>query len=133
MIDKDHSGFISTDELKKVMAEIGKPISDTEVQDIMNGLPLLQEGQINYSLFIAATLDKKIYLNKEKIYLVFKHFDVDNKNEITALNLGEAMARAGRKIQNNILEEWIQEIDGKNNGKISFDEFYEMMKDDGNH
>ena len=50
-----------------------------------------ENDEINYSEFIAATLDKKIYLSKEKLWNAFKYFDIDNLNKITVSNLSEAM------------------------------------------
>lgn len=62
-----------------------------------------QSNQINYTGFIAATLDEKKFFNKERLWNVFKHFDVDDTNFITISNLKEALARAGRKIDNQEL------------------------------
>ena len=38
---------------------------------------------LNYSEFIAATLDSKIYLNKEKLWMMFQYFDTDSSGDIT--------------------------------------------------
>lgn len=38
---------------------------------------------INYSEFIAAILDKKIYLDKEKLWNLFQYFDTDSSGDIT--------------------------------------------------
>jgi len=47
--------------------------------------------EINYSEFIAATLDKKLFLNDERLWQTFKYFDIENKNCITLDNLKEAL------------------------------------------
>lgn len=39
-------------------------------------------GTINYTEFIAATLDKSIYLKEEKLYQAFKMFDLDNSGKV---------------------------------------------------
>lgn len=41
---------------------------------------------VNYSDFLPASLDSKIYLNKEKIWNAFKYFNIDNTNYITLAN-----------------------------------------------
>lgn len=134
LIDKDNSGMISIEELKKVMQDLGHYHYEEDLQGIMQTFnEETGEEEINYSEFIAAILDKKVYLNREKLYTVFKHFDIDNSNFITKENLKEVMARGGRKITTEALENWLNEIDLKKNGKLSFEEFYEMMKNEEIH
>ena len=43
------------------------------------------------------------------------------------------MARRGRKVENETLENWMKEINKQKDEKISFEEFYEMMKKEGLH
>ena len=130
LIDSDHRGIISIEELKKVLQEFGFPHNEEDFKGIMQTFNEETGGEeINYTEFIAATLDKKIYLNNEKLFSAFKHFDIDNSGCITVANLKEVMARAGRNIMNEILQSWINENDKKRNGQINFEEFYEMMKD----
>jgi len=43
-------------------------------------------------------MDRRIFFTKERLWTIFKHFDVDNTNMITVDNLREAMARNGRKV-----------------------------------
>jgi len=49
-------------------------------------------------------MDRRLFFNKEKLWHVFKHFDVDDTNMITVSNLKEAMARDGRKVPKNELK-----------------------------
>ena len=37
-----------------------------------------KNNYIYYSEFITAALDKKVYLNEDKLWAAFKYFDVDN-------------------------------------------------------
>jgi len=41
-------------------------------------------GNIAYTEFIAATLEKSVYLKEEKLWSAFKAFDTDNSQTITA-------------------------------------------------
>jgi Ca2+-binding EF-hand superfamily protein len=116
--------------ITKVFVEQGYEDTDKEINNIMATLHVDKNHEINYSEFIAATLDKKLYLSKEKLWSVFKYFDIDNSNFITVNSLKEAMARGGRKIPQEDLEEMIREIDSSLDGKVSWEEFYEMMKND---
>jgi len=65
---------------------------------IVKNLKVDKKTGINYTTFIAGTMDRRLFFNKEKLWQCFKHFDVDNTNAITIPNLREAMARDGRKM-----------------------------------
>jgi len=81
-IDMDNSGMISYLELQKVMNEVGILYSDEDSKLIIKTIKKTDDKEINYSDFLAATIDRKVFLNKDKIKLAFKHFDIFNKNEI---------------------------------------------------
>lgn len=55
-------------------------------------------GFINITEFIAATIQTKQFLTDEKLWVLFKQFDVDDTNSITAENIKEAFKRLGRTI-----------------------------------
>ena len=128
-IDTDNSGMISHEELQKVMNEVGFTYSEEETKLIIKTIKKTDDKEINYSDFLAATIDQKVFLNKDKIKSAFKHFDIFNKNEISLSSLKESMARNGRKINEKVLEQWIQEIDTKN-GKIDLETFINLMKNE---
>jgi calcium-dependent protein kinase len=48
-----------------------------------------KNGQINYSEFLAAAVDKKIALQTAYIEFAFHHFDTDNEGYITKNDLKE--------------------------------------------
>ena len=127
-IDNDNSGMISHQELLKVMKEVGFNYSEEESKLIIKAIKKTDDKEINYSDFLAATIDRKIFLKKNKIKSAFKHFDIFNKNEISLASLKETMARNGRKINDSILEQWIKEIDLSGTGKINFNSFMNVMK-----
>ena len=85
---------------------------------------------INYSEFIAATLQIDQELNDEQLWSLFKKFDVDNTDFITLANLQEAFHRLGRnKISQAEIEEMMRIHDIDHNGKISFNEFKAIFRD----
>ena len=130
-IDKDNSGMISVQELQHVMKEVGFSDTEKDISKIVENIHVTDgELCLNYHEFIAAALDSKVILTKERLWTVFKYFDVDNANFITAANLKEAFARTGRKISLIDIEHMIKEVDESNDGKISFEEFVNMMKNE---
>ena len=128
-IDVDNSGMISIKELQQVMKEVGYPDAEKDVSKIVENIHVDDDKPfINYREFIAAALDSQFILNKERLWTVFKYLDVENKNYITAESLKEAFARTGRKFESAELDHMINEVDESKDGKISFEEFVNMMK-----
>ncbi len=62
---------------------MGAAAADVEVDRIMSTVDIDQNGTIDYSEFIAATMNKSKLLTKERLKIAFDHFDkVRNNKEI---------------------------------------------------
>eukprot|EP01017_Pseudomicrothorax_dubius_P012592 TRINITY_DN15281_c0_g1_i1.p1 TRINITY_DN15281_c0_g1~~TRINITY_DN15281_c0_g1_i1.p1 ORF type:complete len:530 (-),score=103.40 TRINITY_DN15281_c0_g1_i1:81-1670(-) len=129
-LDRDNSGIISVTELLQAMRDMGYQEKEEEIMKIMKNLQLDGEDGLNYKEFIAATMDKKIFLTKDKLQAAFKHFDVDNSGAIHLENFREAMIRTGRKFEDKELEEMIREVDYMKEGRITYEHFCEILLSD---
>ena len=69
-----------------------------EVNRIIENVDYAGNGKINYSEFLAATIEVKDVLTNEKLYALFKYFDTDNSGVITAENLREAFQKTGKEL-----------------------------------
>jgi calcium-dependent protein kinase len=58
-------------------------MSKEEIQNIVKEVDYAENGLINYSEFIAATMNAKKFLNDQKLLAIFQSFDIDNTNFIT--------------------------------------------------
>ena len=92
-IDEDQSGNVSTEELSKALKKINKEIPDEEIEKIVAEIDIKGNHEINYSEFIAATLNAKVYLNESRLLMLFKEFDTDDSGYITVENLKEAFEK----------------------------------------
>jgi len=79
------------DEIKEAFK--GSGLSETEVNDIFTRLDTNCDGEINYSEFLAAAINKEKVVTNANLNFAFHHFDVDNTGYITAQNLQEAFKR----------------------------------------
>lgn len=134
MIDTGNTGTITCGELMEIMRNNGFKQSEEEIQAIVkkiNGYEKNDEGLllINYTDFIAATLDSKVFFNQTKLWNLFKYFDPHNNNYITINDLKEVIQRGGRKLPLVELQKMISENETKN-GKIFFEDFCQMMNVD---
>lgn len=94
-LDTEHTGYITASDLQNGLRRVGMNLEDTEVENLIRSLDQTEEGHLNYSDFLAATLDKKLLHNKDALWLAFKSFDIDNEGAITKDKLRIAMEKAG--------------------------------------
>lgn len=69
-----------------------------------------------------------VYLKQEKLWSLFKYFDPYNSNFITLDDLKEIFLRNGRNLPEDEIKTMLGEVDPNRDGKISFEEFLELMK-----
>ncbi len=55
-LDKNNTGILTATEIREALRESHMPMSDLE--EIFKGLDYYGDGHINYSVFLAATVDK---------------------------------------------------------------------------
>lgn len=87
-------------------------------------------GEINYTEFLAATIDANIFMREDYLRTAFLMFDKDNSGkidgtEVVALLQGDDL---GNLISKNAIESAMKEIDENGDGEIDFEEFMLMMK-----
>jgi len=82
--DKDDSGYISIEELRDSMQSLGHNMTDAQIEELMKTITVNKTAKfIKYSEFLNAAMHKKCYVNEERLWLAFRHFDVDNSGYIT--------------------------------------------------
>ena len=69
-------------------------------------------------------------MTEEKLWMIFKHFDVDDTNFISRENIVKAMEKLGKEITEDEINEAIQKHDIQQDGQISFEEFKIMFSKD---
>ena len=131
-LDQEHQGIINSKELMEVMKINGFVESETEISTIIHNITGDREEEssslvLNYTDFITATLDLKQHFDKQKLWNLFKYFDVRNNEYITVEDLKDVMARGGKKIPVNELHQIIKENNLAKDGRISFDDFCKML------
>lgn len=85
--------------------------------------------KINYSEFLAATLDVKVFLNDDKLSAIFNQFDTDNSGYISRENIVTALAKMGHEITQAELDDAMRKHDLEKNGIITKDEFKALFLD----
>merc|ERR1712034_120845 len=101
-----------------------KLVMPADLEETLLKLDTDGSGSIDYTEFIAATLSAKQYLKREVLWAAFRVFDTDGSGAIEMEELKIVLQDANIQRVNIVLEE----ADLNGDGKISFDEFCEMMK-----
>ena len=119
-------GQISYQELKKGLKELKCcRISDEELCELFKSIDVDQNGKIDYTEFLAATIQKKIYLQEEKLFEAFCTFDKDDCGKIKKEELMSVLNADPQ--QEAEIEKIIKEVDKTGEGSIDYKEFLEMM------
>merc|ERR1711988_281804 len=91
-------------------------------------------GAIDYTEFLAATIDKKLYIQDDIMWTAFRVFDIDGDGKITKDELKQVLG--GSDPSHNLnevcdagkIEAMIKDIDTNSDGQIDFEEFKAMLK-----
>ena len=97
-------------------------LAEEEVDRIMKYADSDGSGEIDYSEFVVATMDKRKLLSNEKLETAFNLFDRDGSGSISANEVKEVLG-IGKNIDERVWNEIILEVDGNGDGEISFLEF----------
>lgn len=126
-LDRDGNGTISLDELQQ---GLGDRENSEQLQRILAGADTDNNGTINYTEFLAATMEATTYLRQAYLQTAFKMFDTDNSGQIDSSEIKQLLE--GEEFQDVYsaaqLEQAIREVDQNGDGEIDFEEFLEMMR-----
>ena len=126
-LDVNGDGSLTIDELQKGLK--GKENGE-EILALMKSADTDGSGEINYTEFLAATMDANIYMREDYLKTAFMMFDKDNSGkidneEVIALLQGEEL---GNFVSKDAISSAMAEIDENGDGEIDFEEFMAMMK-----
>ena len=128
-LDTDLNGTLSRQELKEGFTRLfGHTIEniDEEINRIMQEVDINRSGEIDYSEFISAAINRQQLLSKQRLETAFKMFDLDNSGGIDADELKAVLGKY-QKYDDSFWQELIKECDLNGDGVIDLSEFTKMM------
>ena len=124
--DKDNDGQISLEEFKKGLKQLPNvDLRDEKIVKYFNSIDTNKSGKIDYTEFIAATLNKKDYLQKEKLYEAFSMLDKNNKGKISK---EEIKGILGLESKDKIIMDLIGKADANKDREIDYNDFLNFME-----
>lgn len=110
-IDTDKTGLIKPEELMNAMKRLNFDATANKIQDIINEVDYHDNKMINYSEFLAATISAQSFLTEDRLWILFKHFDVDDSGFITKENFEEVMTKLGQDVSKEEIDRAISAHD----------------------
>jgi calcium-dependent protein kinase len=102
-------------------------MAEAEVDKILERVDADGSGEIDYSEWVVATINKENLLSDVKLKQAFNLFDKDESGSISADEI-KAILCGGKNIDEEVWNQVISEVDGDGNGEIDFEEFSIMMR-----
>jgi len=129
-LDKNGDGLLTSAEMKEGLEKAGLPDIPADLHDIMKNVDADGSGVIDYTEFLAATLDKKLYMAEDMCWRAFGVFDKNGDGHISVEELREVLKDpdVGAMVGGQSAEEILAQVDTDNSGSIAFEEFCTMMK-----
>ena len=126
-LDNNGDGSLTIDELRAGLTEFK---NGEEIMELMKAADTDRSGTINYTEFLAATMDAQIYMREENLRQAFMMFDKDNSGKIDAKEIVELLSGEAFKdqVQSDQVIQMISGCDVDGDGEIDYEEFLAMMK-----
>jgi calcium-dependent protein kinase len=126
-LDSDHTGFISMQELEQGLIEAGINFEGEELEALLSDSHNFS-GKLNYSQFLALTIDIKRLESTDGLWLAFKYFDSENRGFITKENFHSALKRAGWELSENEVNDMLGQYNLHKFEKLYFEQFCMMFE-----
>ena len=131
-MDEDKNGYISFEDFRKYV------INEYDIDDLIENEEELKKGfegvdidhnnQIDYTEFLAANLDEKIFLKNEKLKEAFRIFDINDNGVIKRDDIIRLLKLEKLENKNELADKILEENDYYKDCKINFLDFVKIMK-----
>lgn len=119
-LDKDRTGFLTQEELKRGLVKCGVQLEDQEFADLFKALDADGTGKIAYTEWLAATIGKELVESEAAIDDAFQFFDLGGTGTIEMWELEEVLGSDEAKAV-------FAEADTSGDGHIDREEFGVFM------
>jgi calcium-dependent protein kinase len=124
-LDINNDGKLSLEEIKAGVAKTDS-LKNENVEEVFKSIDTDNSGNIEYTEFISASIDKNLYLNEERLKDAFKLFDCDNSGKISRVEIQKVLQMDKNSKD---IDAIMAKHDKNKDGEIDFAEFMEMMKE----
>jgi calcium-dependent protein kinase len=125
--DKDGSGALSPIELRLALKEVqGVDYNESEINELIARIDVDGDGEINYTEYLMAALNRNAMLTSERLEVAFRMFDLDGNGEISVKELKEMLSLA-KAVDEDTVHRALKDLEGKSKPTLAFSEFKQLM------
>jgi len=127
-LDKNGDGMLSPQEVKEGLANLGMNVPPG-LEEILKNVDSNGSGNIDYSEFLAATIDKQVLMRRDVCWEAFRVFDTNGDGKLSLEELRQLLKDHVRSnLDDAKIKKMIAEVDANGDGEISFEEFCAMLR-----
>lgn len=132
-LDENGDGTLTVNEIRKGLRNSGLKEIPPDLDYLMHDVDSDGSGVIDYTEFVAASLEQRQYIQEDVCWAAFRVFDLDANGKISPEELLQVLGSdnvQGVFDHQDVAEikAMIQEVDTDGDGEIDFDEFMAMMR-----
>jgi calcium-dependent protein kinase len=129
-LDSNGDGLLTLAEMRDGLAQAGITELPDDLKEIMEGLDADGSGVIDYTEFLAATIEKRQYIQEDVCWTAFRVFDMNGDGKITPNELRMVLnnGNVNSVVDVQATAEVLREVDKNGDGHIDFKEFMSMMR-----
>lgn len=127
--DGNGDGWLTVAEMRQGLSQAGFDEIPGDLQQIMEEIDADDSGVIDYTEFLAATLEHKHYLKESVLWSAFSVFDRDRDGRVSRDELRQVLSSGSLENSMNAqdIDEVLWEVDNNCDGTLDFEEFIVMM------
>jgi len=129
ILDVNGDGTVTFYELKSALDRLGRPDIIDDLVPALESMDVNGDERLNYTEFLAATVDKQHFHSEEACWAAFQAFDRDGNGVIDLHELTVALGLE-QEADLELVKETLSKVDRDGNGDIDFEEFKRMMCED---
>merc|ERR1711974_79909 len=128
--DQNGDGVVSVEEFRQGLEKLGgsKALQGKEdIEDLMRHVDSDGSGCLEYTEFVAATMDQRLHAKRDVAMRAFQMLDLDGDGKITKEELRSVLDCSDVENTTRRIDRMVSEADANGDGCIDFHEFFIMM------
>ncbi|CAJ1438489.1 unnamed protein product [Effrenium voratum] len=131
-LDENGDGVITFSELKQGMKRAGlsNGFSNQELQELAKAVDADGSGEIDYTEFLAAAMERKCLVQESSLWAAFRVFDKNDDGRISMKELEDVLysREAHTALSKEQVQKILADVDTNGDGFIDFNEFVAMVR-----